>query len=685
MNTIPKEQPKQESYYATWSPDSDPSQVMNALSEALDSSTAVHRDDGRTITDRKYRHGHNNGHHRDNHYGSYDSHCRPYRHHDIMRACDDMYYDCSIIRNMIDLMSEFTCQGIRIVHPVKRHEKFFNNWFKRVSGKERSERFANYLYRYGNITINKKTGRLSKKQRRKIYSVGEEKVTSPKYKKNIIPTGYQFLNPRLVDVEGGENMGLIDNPRYYLNYSRNDHKKVLQENLSPLKTRLKQSTKELFKCGKIKFLNKENTLNYFYKKDDWCAWSIPLLYSLWDDIQMLKKLERSDRAALDGAISNIRVFKLGALPTPNMPNGIMPQAAAINKLHSILSSNARGGTIDIIWGPDLEVQEIKSELYKYLDPEKYTHHMNKIYQGLGIPTTLAGSSDSAGSTNNFISLKTLLQRLEYGRSILNEFWCHELEHVRQAVGIAKPARIEYDVPNLTDDQGRKALLVQLADRNLISDELIQKAFDHDPEMEKIRMKRENKERDDQNRIRRLTPYDSADFEKVVLKSLLNQGLISPSALNINIDPSDVLETDNDSSGPIGQGRPVNSRDSEPRKRREFRPISGLSNQIWAATAQEMITEFVKPIFLKHTNKSSIRALSSDETKSYEELKVAVLFNLDNTKELGKKELSKALSQKINSDLLKQYNDACKETADKLERHLTNKEKNYIQCVIHAYK
>ena len=64
----------------------------------------------------------------------------------IIKMCMDAYEKVGIIRNIIDLMGDFGSQGIHIVHRDKSVEKFYQQWFRNVNGKERSERFLNNLY-----------------------------------------------------------------------------------------------------------------------------------------------------------------------------------------------------------------------------------------------------------------------------------------------------------------------------------------------------------------------------------------------------------------------------------------------------------------------------------------------------------------------------------------------------------
>jgi len=86
----------------------------------------------------------------------------PARQKAIIRASMNAYDKVGLIRNVIDLMGDFACQGLTIVHKDPIIEKFYKNWFKQVGGYDRSERFLNYLYRAGNVIINRSTAKITK-------------------------------------------------------------------------------------------------------------------------------------------------------------------------------------------------------------------------------------------------------------------------------------------------------------------------------------------------------------------------------------------------------------------------------------------------------------------------------------------------------------------------------------------
>lgn len=107
-------------------------------------------------------------------------------------------------------------------------------------------------------------------------------------------------------------------------------------------------------------------------------------------------------------------------------------------------------------------------------------------------TGLAGQS--GGFTNNFISLKTLIERLEYGRDLLSQFWMEEIRYVQKSMGFNHPAEIHFDNMVLSDEAAEKNLLIQLADRDIISIETLRDRFGELNNIENVRVKNETKQR-----------------------------------------------------------------------------------------------------------------------------------------------------------------------------------------------
>ena len=84
-------------------------------------------------------------------------------------------------------------------------------------------------------------------------------------------------------------------------------------------------------------------------------------------------MKLADISALDGAISNIRLWSLG-----DLDNKILPTKAAINKLRNILASNVGGGTMDLVWGPELKFTESSTQVFRFLGKESMSLYLPNI-------------------------------------------------------------------------------------------------------------------------------------------------------------------------------------------------------------------------------------------------------------------------------------------------------------------
>ena len=122
-------------------------------------------------------------------------------------------------RQVIDLMGDFGSQGIRLSHRNKRIERFYRNWFRKVNGLDRSERFLNNLYRVGNVVINKQTAKINKKISDELYKANAKADIDPsleeiKVERKEIPWRYTFIDPFYVDVLGESLSSFVGKKQY---------------------------------------------------------------------------------------------------------------------------------------------------------------------------------------------------------------------------------------------------------------------------------------------------------------------------------------------------------------------------------------------------------------------------------------------------------------------------------------
>jgi hypothetical protein len=504
------------------------------------------------------------------------------------------YRSVGIIRNVVDLMGDFASQGMLVTHPNPSVEKFYRAWFQAIGGVERSERILNTLFRCGTVIVRRREGHVNKKVRKELTKGenGLEKVIN-KTRKNYVPAKYDILNPLMVEVDGTEVDLFEGNLKYKLMLSKSFQSKV--SDTDPL-------SKRYMGHDSIP-LSPDEISVYHYKKDDWQLWGDPVVYPILDDINMMEKMKLADMSALDGAISSIRLWKLG-----DFEHKIVPDKSTIDRFRNILASNVGGGTMDLVWTPDLDFKESNTNLHNFLGKEKYEPILSHIYAGLGIPPTLTGmAGQSGGFTNNFISLKTLIERLEYGRQILMGFWRQEFKRVQKAMGFRIPASIHYEEIMVSNEVQQRNLLMQLADRNIISDKTLLERLGEDPMLEESRLRFETKDRDKDRKPEKTSPYHDPQ-----------------------LDRKEEFKQKSQNRDQRQGGRPNNVVENQPRKEKTKNPKSQPGKAelyLWSESAMEKVSRVLTTGTLEYLGKKDVRALSKAEASDLESLKLAVFHNL----------------------------------------------------------
>ena len=640
----------------------------------------------------------------------------PTKSKDVIAFARTAYRRIGLIRNAIDLMGDFACQGIRLVHQNPRIEKFYNDWFSRVKGQFVSERVCNLLFREANVPIRMKTAKLNKTKRLKM----QKSVASPdmqatindrKFQKGEIPWQYIFLDPLLIDAVGGPVSNMIGNRLYKMKLPTYLKKQInkLQISQKPAdKIVLEQIPDEVIRASRTSegiILPPEKTFMFYYKKDDWQEWADPMTYACFKDLLLYEKLKLADQAALDGAISKIRVWKLGSLD-----HKLAPTAAAASALGDILGTNVGGGTMDIVWGPDIELIETGTDVQRFLGEEKYRPTLMAIYACLGIPPTLTGTFGASGTTNNFISLKTLTERLNYVRNILLDFWNHQVKIVQDAMGFRFPAEVEFDFMYLDDPASMTQLMINLADRNIISDEFVQRNVKARPSIERKRLDNENKRRDRGSMSEKISPFHAVDKDFSLEKIALQTGVASPSEVGLDLNdrrdgeepalemrrpkekkgPSDtqpkqqtLFPDDNDAPTTEGPGRPKNSRDVIQRERRTFKPKQKAAIEIWAKQAQDEISKAVNSSILDTFNKKNMRSLNNEQSRHAEMMKFEILCNLPVGQELSEEAIFAAVNKDAAPGIHEECNSWIVEASEQIGRRLTIEEIRNLRAAFYA--
>jgi hypothetical protein len=618
----------------------------------------------------------------------------------IMIACSNEYENNGIIHNIVDLMGDFAAQGIEINHPKKRIQNLCREWFKKVEGYRVSERIANYAVRLANVIVRRETAPVPLKEVNKMYQ-NTANNQPPELKKREIPWSYTFLNPITLEIIGEELMPLttLKNPLLAISIPRH----IANSMLTP-----DDLTKQILqfipadiiksvKTGGNKIpLKPDKIRSIYYKKDDWKMWATSLIYPILDDLHILRKMKQADLAALDGAISQIRIWKLGSIE-----HKIIPSDAAINKLAEILMQNMGGGVLDLIWGPDLEYQDTSSTLHQFLGETKYVPTLNRIFAGLGIPPLFTGSSSSGGFSNNFIAIKTLIERLNYIRKLIVEFWDFELKLLQKALGFSQPATVSFDKMSLNDESSVLTLMRDLVDRNYLSLESLHEMISVNPEIENVRIKREAKARKNKKMPEKLGPFVST--EETIKRAMAQSGAYTPSEFGVELEerkPGEKSLKDIEAKmnkdakkesmkGSPGQGRPKAKKDTVKRKQKQVKPRrsetrSGFIQAFaWAEDAQNKISEVITPIYLEQKGKKNLRQLTSKEFDELENKKFAVLSSIPLNSPYTEEQIKLSLSAEIPVINKKLLDKSLAQYLEKSGNDITIERRRTIQSGVYA--
>lgn len=596
----------------------------------------------------------------------------------VMKASIAAYEEVGVIRNTFDLSADLAVQGIDLEHPKDSEERFYKEWFRRVRGIEISNAFVTILFAAGQVPVHRRMARLSaadERRFRRTQAIGDDTAQAdadmpvPKDiepARREIPIDYTFLNPLSVSLGPNENLATFlgeDQFRYYLDIPPEVIKVVRKPKTPEDKEFVAGLPADLLariKAGGSTIpLRKDRVACYYYKRLHWQPWASPPIKAILPDLALLKKMKLADLAALDGAVSNIRVWKVGSLE-----HDIIAPPAVLQRLAAMLADNVGGGVMDFVWGPDITLEETSTEVYRFLGSTKYEPVLNAIFQGLGIPPSLYGSGQGGqqGFTNNSLSMRTFVERLQYVREVLRRFWDTEIRIVQKAMGFKKPASLTFD-GLFTDQAQERQLYIDLADRDIISLETVQERFGTCPEIEAIRIKKQMRAQKKGTIPQKASPFHSANTESELKKILAQTGDYSAEELAVPLEKGGKDDAPNTRKAKVaqkypppqkepeqgpggegggvdpsakpkgqpGQGRPQGKKDKKKRKQKVVKPRAAKADAgtlvrhlARASAGLADIARVTTPIYLKTLGKKTARELTEAEGCTFEAFKFALL-------------------------------------------------------------
>lgn len=412
-------------------------------------------------------------------------------------ACREAYENAGIIANAVDLMADFSLEGLSIVHENKSVQRFMWNWANNVKLGEIAEQILKSYFVDGNVPILTFRGRITSGEVRRfrqavagrMSKAEAQKFFTPTDIKNrrILPYKYAVLDVLKLHMEGAD---LLGNEAFEYELSLEDKRRLKDpgEQASEALVRLRAALGEdeferLTQSGRLR-LDPTRFDLVQYKRDGYRQWATPFLWRVIDDLKFKKLLRDMDISVAESVINTLTIVAIG-----DTPNGFPPTPEMFMRLGKLLKTKSKSQTL--IWNDLIKVIAEYPPVDKILGKEKYEQVDADVRSALGISEVILNGQGKGNFANSFLSVKTLIERLESARNQLTRWLEEQMMIVAKAMDFRKPATIRLNHMSLSDQEAEKKLLLELADRGMISYKNIVERFGEDYEIEIQRMKEED--------------------------------------------------------------------------------------------------------------------------------------------------------------------------------------------------
>lgn len=458
--------------------------------------------------------------------------------HDLIAQCMLAYLGYGVVRNIVDLYADFATEGIEVTHPDTSVQNFYKTWMTKVNLRERVHSMFLNLFVAGNTFIHRRWATLEDAEKRamkrahasemigdtllvrgktkdttidateeafidwylsknevhlnKKYDTknGKTQGASPKgvVEENLpdnedkrIPWGYTFLNPLQMEIRGRK---IRDQHYWIMAIDKRDTLEVARglgmstrQELGITEINLPQEfTTRIQKyqgpgsgySAEVKLTKEELSVIQAPGKWDWFDWAVPFVYPSLRALAFKDGLRNMELKAMQSVINSVFLFKLG-----NIEKGMPAEDEHFERLADMLQQP--GQAMNILWNEAIDAEVLQPDIGNIFDIKKHESADRDILTALGIPEVLIGGK-GGNFSNSFISVATVLEKLESYRNQVHMWLMGELKIVADAMGFQKMPTVRFGRTSLKDEKAYQAFLTGLYDRNILSaDSLLQEA------------------------------------------------------------------------------------------------------------------------------------------------------------------------------------------------------------------
>jgi hypothetical protein len=384
---------------------------------------------------------------------------------DAVVLCQKAYYNFSVFRNVIDLMTELSTTDIFFKGGNEKSRSFFHAFFKKINSWDLQDRFYREYYRSGNVFVYRFEATLKTEDVNRITQVyGAEES------QKVLPIKYVILNPADIALTGTINFssGIYSKilSDYELARLRKPQTEEDEEFLSSLPKDVKQAIQKNINLTVLIPLTADNVVSVFYKKQDYEPFAVPMGFPVLEDLNAKYEMKKIDMAL---ARTMQQVILLVTCGTEPEKGGVNPKnVAALQKLFE----NQSVGRV-LIADYTTKAEFIIPKIGELLDAKKYEVINNDI--NVGLNNVFAGGEKFANQT---AKVEIFVSRLRQARSaFVNNFLAPEIKKISKTMGFKN-----YPVPyleeiDLKDDGIYAKIYTRLAELGILTSEETIKAIE----------------------------------------------------------------------------------------------------------------------------------------------------------------------------------------------------------------
>jgi hypothetical protein len=360
---------------------------------------------------------------------------------DSIMLCQKAYANVAIVRNTIDIATEFANTDVYLEGGTERSREFFQKWFNKIKLWKLKDQYFREYYRSGNIFLYRIDGKFNAEDFKLLSGLSENGI-----KNNKVPLRYILINPYDIVAKISSSFAEAVYEKilseYELERLKNPKDDADVELLNGFDPEIQKQIKgkEYFRDGLKMKLDPKYLLYSFYKKQDYEPFAVPFAYPVLEDINAKIELKRIDQAIARTVENVILLITMGAEPDKG---GINP--ANMTAMQNLFMNESVGRVLvsDYTTKADFVIPDLK----KVVGREKYEILNEDIKEGL--MNVMLGNEKYNGQS---AKISFFMERLKEARNaFLNDVLQPEIIRISKDLGFRSWPTAKFTEIDLKDE------------------------------------------------------------------------------------------------------------------------------------------------------------------------------------------------------------------------------------------